>query len=59
MFYVRLSIWYKDIKLITKNFGNSPFRDIASEGAFRCIFAVVFLLFLAPAGGSNHAGPIV
>ena len=36
-----------------KNVVYSPFRDNSSKGAFRHIFTVALLLFLAPVGGSN------
>ena len=48
---------YVDSWLNKENLG-IPFRDNASLGAFRRIFTVDFLLFLAFVGGSNPVGAI-
>ena len=42
--------------LVIQKSGYIPFRSNASLGAIRRILTVAFLIFQAPAGGSNLAG---
>ena len=44
------------LRMYCKVFWYSLFRDNAFLGAFRHIFTLAFLLFLAPAGDYNPAG---
>ena len=43
---------------LCKKRGKVPFVTSHLMGRFFVFFTIAFLLFLAPAEGSNHAGPI-